>query len=161
MRWRVLILAMSLAATARADGARTRLGGTWTEATHPSGPEVMTGCWMWPSFTYELQLRGAKVHVDGTSHYRGGVAPPPLPMESLDGTRDGNHLSLQGTRTFSGGGPSDPADPTAPRPGPVTLDLTYDAKSGHLKGTRSGKPIELARVVAKRPKECGLPPALP
>jgi hypothetical protein len=145
-----LLSALSLGGVA---DAATSLSGAWWFGDYAPEPKervmsVGQRCWQ-GGVDFTLTETGTKL--TGLASWiqpTGGVARPPRQeSEALKGTREGTHIVLIGQhRVVTFGAPYQPL-PGEPANQKTTVkyELRLDPKSGHLVGTRDGKPLWLAR----------------
>jgi len=159
-----LVFILRVAAVRAADAPS--LSGAWWFGDYGPEPKeavirVPQRCW---NGGVDFTLTEAGKKVTGRARWieaTGGVPRPPRDeTETLTGTRDGNHIMLAGRHklaTF----PDPIRDPAqgAPENGETTVkyDLRFDPRTGHLVGSRDGRPLWLARFKTYH-AECGSPP---
>jgi len=159
------VVLVACAAAARAAEPRPLSGAWWFGDTGPEPKQavirVPQRCWN-GGVDFTLTETGHKV--TGRARWieaTGGVPRPPREeTEALTGTRDGDHIVLTGLHkvaTFPD--PIRDVVEGAPENGTTTVryDLRLDPKTGHLAGTRDGRPIWLARFRTIH-ADCGSPP---
>ena len=156
------VLAISTAAFAGAPGS---LAGAWLFGD--DGPEpkaavvsIPQRCWN-GGVDFTLSETGKKL--TGKARWIapvGGVPRPPRDeTETLTGSRDGNHVVLTGQHRLVTAGDPLPVVEGQPEHSTTTVryDLRLDGRTGHLVGTRDGRPFWLARFRTHH-ADCGSPP---
>jgi len=159
-----LVLVFSSAAFADAPGS---LSGGWlfgAEGPEPKASVVSVPqrCWN-GGVDFTLKQSGNKL--TGAARWTepsGGVARNSSRDESetLTGTRDGDHVVLNGRHVVVTTGYAFPSVPDGSQENSKTIvhyDLRLDHKTGHLVGTRDGQPFWLARFRIHH-ADCGSPP---
>lgn len=160
-----LLMILCLATVGAADAAPS-LSGPWLFGAYQPEPKeavvsIPQRCWQ-GGVDFTLIERGKKLA--GTVHWieaASGVPRPPRDeTETLIGTHDGNHIILTGKHQVVTSASPYPAMPGEPPDAPETsvkYDLRFAPKTGHLVGTRDGKPFWLARFKTTH-ADCGSPP---
>ncbi|HVZ88680.1 MAG TPA: hypothetical protein VHG72_17035 [Polyangia bacterium] len=148
-------------------GAAGSLAGAWWFGS--DGPEpkdavisVPQRCW---NGGVDFTLRETGRRLTGKVRWiepTGGVPRPPRDeTETLTGTRDGNHIVLVGEHTvvtYASPYTSLPGDGSGENSKTsVKYDLRLEPNSGHLVGTRDGRPLWLTRFKTT-PTNCGSRP---
>jgi hypothetical protein len=160
--------AVLLAAGVLAAPART-LSGNWLFGA--DGPEPKAGVVVVPPRCWNADVAVRLVDSDGKLTgtitwipAMQGVPPARGRNESerLTGTRVGDQVRMTGEHrvtetTFALAYHSMPAGPPTTTITRVRYELRVDGKTGHLVGTRDGRPFWLAPVKV-RPGHCGSPP---
>jgi hypothetical protein len=165
MRRPALLLIVLIAAGGSA-GAAPSLSGAWLFGNYQPEPKqavvsIPQRCWQ-GGVDFTLTENGKKL--TGTVRWieatRGVPRPSRDETEKLTGTRDGNHVVLTGRHqvvTAASPYPAGPGEAPDPPDTTVKYDLRLEARTGHLVGTRNGRPIWLARFKTYH-VTCGSPP---
>jgi hypothetical protein len=168
----VLILAISAICSVSAGGAQGgaagSLSGVWLfgdDAPEPTQAVVSIPqrCW---SGGVDFTLAESGNKLTGTARWSepaGGVARNSARDESetLTGTREGDHVVLRGHHVVVTTGLAYPSVPDGSQESAKTIikyDLRLDPKTGHLVGTRAGRPFWLARFKMRHADCGGSPP---
>lgn len=131
------------AATPGTPVSAQNLTGTWLFGTqNEPSPGPVLGCYAFK--LWKLEQTGSAV----TGDVLACIGPCSAYTEGTQGVNTGGHLTLTGNER-----PSPSASPA-----PVTYDLTFDARTGHLTGTRNGAPFWAAPFVQRPRSECGPAP---
>lgn len=119
------------------------LSGAWVfgEAAEPSAGPVV-GCY--PFKIWNLTQSGTRL----TGSVNACIGPCAAFTEETQGTNQNGQVALSGEQADS---------PQGART-PVTYQLTFDARTKHLTGTRNGKPFWAAPFIQKSPEACGPAP---
>jgi hypothetical protein len=164
---RLLAGAVGLVVSAVAlAGAPGSLSGAWlfgAEGPEPKASVVSIPerCW---NGGVDFTLNDNGKRLTGTGRWTeptGGVPRPARDeTETLTGTREGDHVLLTGRHKIVAYGEAFPSLLNGEQQNAETTvkyDLRLDAKTGHLVGTRDGRPFWLARFRTHR-ANCGSPP---
>ena len=162
----VFALSISVAAIAAA-GAPGSLSGAWLFGSDTPEPKeavvsIPQRCWN-GGVDFTLSENGKKL--TGRARWTepsGGVARSSSRDESetLTGTRDGDHVVLNGRHLVVTTGYAFPSVPDGSQETGQTIvkyDLRRNHKTGHLVGTRDGQPFWLARFKTHH-ADCGSSP---
>jgi hypothetical protein len=158
-----IVLAFSSAAFADAPS----LSGGWLFGEDLPEPKasivsIPPRCW---NGGVDFMLREAGSKLTGAARWTepsGGVARSSSRDESetLAGTRDGDHVVMTGRHVVVTTGYAFPSVPNGSQENSKTIvhyDLRINRKTGHLVGTRDGRPFWLARFRTHH-ADCGSPP---